>query len=126
MAHAKSPPIAVFNPRTEEFLAHHALEARTYFRRMKGLLGQDHIEEGGGLVIPWCDAIHTFFMSMTIDVVFLDRRHEVIRLFPGAPAFRICWGGRKARTALELPAGAIARSKTQLGDLLQCQPNPSP
>lgn len=116
---------SLLNPRTDLSLADRLIEARTYFGRMKGLLGKTQMEEGGGLIIPWCNAVHTFFMKMNIDVLFVDRKNCVVRFSSNVPAFRICWGGRGAHSVIELPAGTLERTRTQLGDSLICQQNPS-
>jgi uncharacterized membrane protein (UPF0127 family) len=125
MAPGKPCTWSLFNPRTGHSLADRVFEPRTYFGRMKGLLGKTQLEEGVGMIIPWCNAVHTFFMRMTIDVLFLDRRNQVVRFSSRVPSFRICWGGWSAHAAIELPAGTLERTGTQLGDFIQCQPNPT-
>lgn len=114
--------VFIANPRTNLTLAERARVATSYFSRMKGLLGKEKLEDGEGLVIEQCDAIHTFFMKIVIDVIFIDRSGCVVRQFAQAPAFRIYWGGWKARSVIELPAGTIHRTGTQQGDLLECHP----
>ena len=114
--------ILISNTRTDRRLAERAWVARTYGSRMRGLLNVRELETGLGLLIPRCNAIHTFFMRMCIDVVFVDGTWHVIRLFPAATPFRIFWGGWKAKSVIELPTGTIQRSGTQLGDLLACHP----
>lgn len=116
------PTVLISNPRTHQMLADRAVPARSYFSRMKGLLGTRNLETGEGLVIERCNAIHTFFMKMKIDVVFVDRAGLVVRHFAEAPAFRFFWGGWKARSVIELPPGTLRRTGTQLGDLLECRP----
>jgi uncharacterized protein len=114
--------LLIVNTRTDEKLADRARIAQSYRSRMKGLLNIRELEEGLGLLIPRCNAIHTFFMKMTIDVVFLDRTFHVVRLIPAASAFRVFWGGWKARAVIELPTGTIQKTGTQRGDLLACHP----
>jgi uncharacterized protein len=89
---------------------------------MTGLLNIREFETGLGLLIPRCNAIHTFFMKMCIDVIFIDGTSRVVRLFPAAPPFRVIWGGWRAKGVIELPTGTIQRSGTQLGDLLAWHP----
>jgi uncharacterized protein len=112
----------IVNTRTDQKLADRARIAQSYKSRMRGLLNIREFDEGLGLLIPRCNAIHTFFMKMTIDVVFLDRTSHVVRLFPAASAFRVFWGGWKARSVIELPTGTIQRTGTIRGDLLACRP----
>jgi uncharacterized membrane protein (UPF0127 family) len=55
-------------------------------------------------------------MRFAIDVVFLNRQGRAIRIDRNLRPWRISsivWGARKA---LELAAGAAARSQTEVGD----------
>jgi uncharacterized membrane protein (UPF0127 family) len=86
--------------------------------RRIGLLKRDGIERGEGLWIYPTQAIHTFWMRFPIDVVFLDRRCRVKRVYHQIVPFRltrIVWG---AQSALELPAGVLSESQTDTGDEL--------
>ncbi len=92
--------------------------AGTSQHRRTGLLRHRGLPAGSGLWINPCEAIHTFGMNFPIDVAFLDRRHRVVKIRQGLGPRRICvcW---RAASVLELPAGTIAGSRTQRGDLLQ-------
>jgi uncharacterized membrane protein (UPF0127 family) len=119
---SRNDTFAIVNTRTSRPLADCAWSARSYYARLKGLLGDRELEQGRGLLIPWCSAIHTCFMKMKIDVVFVDRGNRVVRTFQDARPFRLFWGGRKAHSVIELPTGTISCTGTQAGDLLECQP----
>ena len=58
------------------------------------------------------------FMRFGIDVVFLDRSGKVIRAAAGLRPWRISIAARGATEVVELPLGTIARSETQVGDVL--------
>jgi uncharacterized membrane protein (UPF0127 family) len=118
-----SGSFSILNARTRQILADQAGSASTSSSRMKGLLGIEEFPEGRGLLIPRCSAIHTFFMRIRIDVIFVDRAFRVIRLAPEVPPWRVLWGGWKASSVIELPGGTIARTKTEPGDILECPPN---
>ena len=47
--------------------------------RRKGLLGRECLGDGEGLWIVPCEAVHTFGMRFAIDLVYLDRKHRVIK-----------------------------------------------
>jgi leader peptidase (prepilin peptidase)/N-methyltransferase len=95
--------------------------AATPLARLRGLLGRDRLEEGQGLLIRPTWSVHTAFMRFPIDVVFLDRNLRVLevveRLAPWRAASR-----RGARSVLELPAGACARTGLVAGDRLESFP----
>jgi uncharacterized membrane protein (UPF0127 family) len=56
-------------------------------------------------------------MKWPIDAIFLDRGKRVRKLSRGLPPWRIalCWA---AESVLELPAGVLSESGTQVGDSL--------
>lgn len=91
--------------------------AQTSRERRKGLLGRESLAEGEGLWIVPCEAVHTFGMKFPIDVVFLSRSHKVLKVREAVPRGRIAVCLR-AHSVLELPAGALRRSRTQAGDQL--------
>ena len=37
----------------------------------------ERLNDGEGLWIVPCEAVHTFFMKFAIDLIYLDRRHHV-------------------------------------------------
>jgi len=77
------------------------------------------LSEGEGLWIFPTQAIHTFGMRFSIDVVFLDSSLFVKRIYKALPPWRLTtyvWG---AESALELPSGSVARTGTTVGDQLQ-------
>lgn len=102
-------------------MAGRVLVAGTSAERRKGLLGVERIDEGSGLWIAPCEAVHTFGMGMPIDVVFLDRKFKVKKvrkaMMPGRVA--ICLTGS---SVLELAAGAVECSDTGVGDYFSIEP----
>ena len=78
--------------------------ATSYFLRLRGLIGRD-VAAMGGLWIHPCAQIHTCFMSCPIDVVYLTKELEVIKVDPAVPKGKFCAMVRHARSVLELPAG---------------------
>jgi hypothetical protein len=88
--------------------------------RAKGLLKRDGLDDGAGLWIVPCEAIHTFFMRFTIDVLYIDRKHRVRKTVHRLVPWRmsVCL---PAHSVLELPAGTIERTNTQKGDQLEIE-----
>jgi hypothetical protein len=98
--------------------------ARSFVSRLRGLMGREQLEEGSGLVIYPEWSIHTFFMRFPIDVLFVDRSDRVLALVETLVPNRPYAGAPGARYVIELPAGRIAASGTQKGDLLLLEPSP--
>ena len=53
--------------------------ADTFTRRFKGLMFKKEAPNYGLLIKP-CNSIHTFFMKFSIDVLFVDRENNVIKV----------------------------------------------
>jgi uncharacterized protein len=91
--------------------------------KSRGLLGRKGLEPGHGMLFisgrfepfMW---MHMFFMQFAIDIVFLNRDHQVIRINHGLKPWRLSSIVFGAHTALELAAGDAARSGTLVGDRL--------
>jgi len=59
------------------------------------------------LLLTHCRQIHTFFMLIAIDVVFIDENGKIIELFSGMPPGKISPYVKKACQVLEMPEGTI-------------------
>ncbi len=92
--------------------------AGTSTTRNKGLLGRDGLDEGEGLWIKPCEAIHMFFMRFAIDAVFIDRKKRVTKVAGNLKPWRLSASFR-AHSVIELPAGTAARTKTERGDQIE-------
>ena len=90
--------------------------ADTMWKRMVGLLRDTGLEPGDGLWIVPCNSIHSFAMKFLFDAVFLSKELRVVHLVSEMKPWRASPLIFGAHSVLELPAGAIARSGTQLGD----------
>ena len=95
-----------------------AEKAKSHCARLMGLMGRSSLPDNGGLLIVPCSSVQTFFMRFVIDVAFLDRDGQVVKVVPALKPFRVAFGGRGAHSALELPAGAATRCGVAVGDRL--------
>lgn len=82
-------------------------ECEDFYERARGLIARPAPEPGHGLLIPKCNAIHTCFMSYSIDAVFLDGNGGVVKTVKNIRPWRLfVWGGFRARSVLETRAEA--------------------
>jgi len=84
--------------------------------RLKGLLLMDSLAPGEGLWISPCNSIHSFGMRFVFDALFLGPGMQVVgryERFRRNRISRVIWN---ARGVLELPAGTIERTGTEVGD----------
>lgn len=90
--------------------------ADTFGRRLRGLMFRQALTPGEGLYITPCQAVHTHFMRMAIDVIFVDRDWRVLRVIPAMPPWRQSPLVKGAAGVIELAAGAAGA--TAPGDQL--------
>jgi uncharacterized membrane protein (UPF0127 family) len=109
---------AVRNQTRNTVLADAAELADTSEKRRTGLLKHDRLEPGQGLWIVPCESVHSFFMKFAIDLVYLDRNKKVRKVRHRMVPWRIS-ACLTAHSILELPAGTVAASATQVGDQLE-------
>jgi uncharacterized membrane protein (UPF0127 family) len=95
--------------------------ADTSSTRLFGLLGKKQLDTGRGLWIKPSSGVHTFFMSIPIDVIGLDKNRKVIKLWPNLVPWRVTSVSFRMHSVVELPAGRIAACDTQLGDTLRIE-----
>jgi uncharacterized membrane protein (UPF0127 family) len=91
-------------------------------KRSKGLLGRKGLAPGEALWIVPCEAVHTFGMQFSLDLVYLDRRHRIRKIRRNVPPWRIS-GCLSAHSVIELAAGSIRESDAQPGDFVEFSPS---
>lgn len=104
--------------RQSQLVIAHAWRTKGMFERMRGLLGRPPLESGQALLIAPCNAIHTFGMSYPLDIVFVDAKGEILKLFRRLPPLRMA-KAFGARITIELAPGEIDRIGLLVGDQLQ-------
>jgi uncharacterized protein len=102
-------------------LVDHGRTADTFWTRLKGLIGVRRLPEGDGLLIRPAKQIHTHFMSIPIDVVYLKGDGTVVDFDERMGPWRIGALRKESAAVLELPAGAVAAQGVQRGDRLEIQ-----
>ena len=93
--------------------------ADTFVSRLRGLLFTNSLGPGEGLWISPCTSIHSFGMRFVFDALFLGQDWRVVGLCERFRRNRISGVHWNARGVLELPAGTIERTGTEVGDEIQ-------
>jgi uncharacterized membrane protein (UPF0127 family) len=112
----------VRNTTRDTVVGDRVLVASSLRDRTVGLLGHASLDSGEGLWIEQSPSIHMFFMRFAIDAVFVSADGRVTKVVPDLRPWRVVWWARGARDCLELPAGAAAVSRTEVGDVLTREP----
>jgi uncharacterized membrane protein (UPF0127 family) len=120
----QQPTIQIFNQTRERLLAEHGELARSFMARGRGLMGRMALPDSYALIIYPEWSIHTFFMRVPIDVLFVDRADRVVGLREAMPPSRPFAGVSplRGRYVIEMPAGVIAATATAVGDQLVLMP----
>ncbi|HJZ49648.1 MAG TPA: DUF192 domain-containing protein [Roseiflexaceae bacterium] len=118
--------IQITNQTRDCVLATRGELARSFWARGRGLMGRAALPDSYALIIFPESSIHTFFMRIPIDVLFVDRDDKVIGLREAMPPSRPFAGVApwRGRYVIEMPAGVIAATGTMLGDQLVLSPHP--
>ena len=121
---ASQPVVQIFNRTRDRLLADRVELARSFWARGRGLMGRATLPQGFALVIYPESSIHTFFMRVPIDVLFVGGDHQVVGLREAMPPSRPFAGVApwRGRYVIEMPAGVIAATGTQIGDQLVVTP----
>jgi len=122
----QQPAIRIVNQTRGQILAKRGELARSFWARGRGLMGRAALPDSYALVIYPEWSIHTFFMRVPIDVLFVDRDDRVIGLRAAMPPWRPYAGvaPTRGRYVIELPTGVIGATGTALGDQLDLTPHP--
>ena len=92
--------------------------ADNFFTKFRGLMGVPHLPAGDGLLIAGCNSVHTHFMRMPIDILYIDNDNRVVDIDPNMGTWRICRTRKAASSVVELPSGTTARTNCTVGDQL--------
>jgi uncharacterized membrane protein (UPF0127 family) len=90
--------------------------ADTFYTRLVGLLRDKTLEYGDGMWIVPCNSIHSIGMRFKFDAIFLDKNLRVVHLVREMKPWRISKMVFSAHSVLEVPAGLISQTATELGD----------
>ena len=106
----------IINISNKKVICQNASLADTPISRIFGLLKHKSLPPDEGLVITRCRSIHMFFMRFAIDVIFIDKNSRIVGLVKSIKPFRMSPYFFKARSAIELAAGTIEKTRTLIGD----------
>jgi uncharacterized membrane protein (UPF0127 family) len=82
--------------------------ASSFWERTKGLMFKKSIgptENIDGMLIDYCNSVHTFFMRFPLDLVFLTKDNRVVKVIKNKRPWLMTWFYFGAVKVLELPSG---------------------
>ena len=123
--HAHIKGLQAFNSTRQKVLASKVEIAGTGATRSKGLLGRKGLPAGEALWIVPCEAVHTFWMQFSLDLVYLDREHRIRKIRRNVPPWRLS-ACLTAHSVLEFAAGSVSEELAQPGDMIELSSNANP
>ena len=113
----------ILNASRGTLLATDAEQALPLEARTRGLIGRAGLATGQALWLIPCSSITTAHITFPIDIVFVSRdgivtggRHHV------RPGRSVIAASKEAYSAIELPAGTIESTGTEVGDKIMRKP----
>lgn len=108
-----------YNHTRQRYLAEHGPVANRPWARMRGLIGRTSLQPNEGLLLIGTKGIHTIGMRFAIDVLFLNSDGWVIHAIHALQPFRVSPYVKNSTMVIELPAGVLHETGTQVGDWIK-------
>lgn len=99
-----------------EVIADKVRVADTFVTKFKGLMLKENLADGEGLLLKRCRIIHSCFMRVPIDVIYLSADNEILYSETVKP-WRMGKSIKGVVNILELPEGYIEKIET--GEVLE-------
>ncbi|MCL6096481.1 MAG: DUF192 domain-containing protein [Patescibacteria group bacterium] len=87
-----------------------------FFSKSKGLIGKSNFE---AVIFTTRFGVHTFGLKFPIDVLILDNERKIVFIKERLKPNRVFLWNPKYNLVIELRNGAVKKSKTEIGDLLE-------
>lgn len=91
--------------------------AESFATRTVGLIGTRDMKDYA-LLFPKCNWIHTFFMSIPIDVIYVDKKMKIKKIDHSLQPWRMPLPVLSASTVIEVEAGLAEKFNLQVGEEL--------
>lgn len=99
--------IKILNKTNGEILAKNCLVADNFFSRFVGLMGKKELNNIDGLCIIPCKSIHTFFMRLNIDAIFVNSDGIVVNVIKNLKPWKMTPYIKDSKYVIELPHKTI-------------------
>ncbi len=110
---------ALVNVSQKKVIAHKVRYCDSFFSRLKGLLGTKELSRDEACWLIPCNMVHTFGLGYSIDVVFLDKKNEIVSVIQNLKPNRLSPLVRGAHSAVEFASGTQERIRR--GEILSLE-----
>lgn len=94
------------------------LRADSFFTRFAGLMFRKKLPAATGLFLAPCNSVHMCFMRFAIDVVYLDKEYNIVKVVKNLRPWLGLSMFPKAWAVLEMTAGEAERCGLEVGKTL--------
>jgi hypothetical protein len=108
----------IFNKTKGTYVALNGREAVTFFERLLGLMFRASIGKDEALIFHNVNSIHMLFMRFPIDVLYLNKDNQVLKVKHSLKPWRMS-SCIRAKATIELPANKARETATDTGDTLE-------
>jgi len=98
-------------------VSNQAVVASSIFQKTKGLLGWQHLRPQEAMIFYHASSIHTVGMRFAIDIIFLKKTGEILRIETAVQPRRFLFCPSYA--TIELPENRSIEKKLAKGDILK-------
>ena len=98
-------------------IARRPIYPSNFFSRSRGMIFND-FTDFDAMVFNHCNSIHTMLMQINIDVLFVNIENSICDLRKQLAPWRLLVRFHHAVAVIELPAGMIDKTNTEIGDVL--------
>ncbi|MBS4213276.1 DUF192 domain-containing protein [Neobacillus rhizophilus] len=93
--------------------------ADSIMKRVIGLMFRKKPIVNEGLWIIPCNAVHMFFVRFPIDIVFINKQNEVVKVYHSLKPWKMTKPVKTAYSTLELPDGSIKKLGIEIGCIVK-------
>ena len=115
----EEPCLQAINVTKDSLVAARVRLAMTSDERRRGLLGRDQLDSDEGLYVVPAQWVQLMGMRFAIDIAFLSPSGRVLFVCRNIKPNRLSRPVWRAEGALELPAGVLDASRTEVGDIIE-------
>lgn len=115
------PKLKLYHRATGVCLAENLVLANTAVKRFLGLMGRKALAPNEALWLRPCSSIHTFWMRFAIDVIYLNRQLQIVRLIENVRPFRLTLPAKQTASVIEMSAHSISQHNLRVGDELRVE-----
>ncbi|RLE38935.1 DUF192 domain-containing protein [Candidatus Woesearchaeota archaeon] len=111
----------LLNKTKDRRIVNEVKHCRNLVSKVRGLMFRKKVN-CRGLVFHFAkervNSLHTLFVFHPIDILFLDKHKKVVEIKKNLQPFRCYRPKKKSKYVVELVAGVVRRSDTNIGDII--------